>query len=311
VTQIGPIPTFTMTNNTVSNNRDRGVNLLLTGAAGVRDRSTGLFDFDPVRINLNQNIIDANGSEGVFYRADADMNQSKFVYLDNFTFPSDNRQAGFWGPNEPEFTFLNFGSLNGNTMYMEPYLNLESVQNSLFIATGNTIRNNGFGGVTGEGIRIEVGTGAYVAADIRNNTLGGNLEADFASSSFHSAGNTFNSANTSGANTFDYIYLDDIAQMDLRFQNNTGNQIAPSDLGAVYTNLDVLKASVLGPIGVINRDASFFQVDNGPNLNSPNNRFFNFGATQNIQNAFNNGNYNIRSIGDPVWPNPGFTPFLP
>jgi hypothetical protein len=311
VTQIGPIPTFTMTNNTVSNNSDRGVNLLLTGAAGIRDRSTSLFDFDPVRINLNQNVIDGNGSEGVFYRADADMNQSKFVYLDNFTFPNNDRTAGFWEPFEPEFGFLNFGSLNGNTMYMEPYLNLESVQNSLFIATGNTIRNNGFGGVTGEGIRIEVGTGTYVAADVRNNTLGGNLEADFASSSFLSAGNTFNSANTSGANTFDYIYLDDIAQMDLRFQNNTGNQIAPSDLGAIYTNLDTLKQSFFGFFPVQDRDASFFQVDNGPNLNSPNNIFNNFGGTQNVQSAFNNGGYNIRGAADPAWPNPGFTPFLP
>ena len=307
----GPIPQLTMTNNVFSNNADRGVNLLLTGAAGVRDRTNPLINFDPVRISMNNNVVDANGSEGVFYRADADMNQSKFVYLDNTGFPGDNRQAPFWGPNQASFTSLNLGSVNGNTMYMAPYLNLESVQNSLFTAVGNTIRNNGTGGLTGEGIRIEVGTGSYVAADLRNNTLGGNLEADYASASFLSAGNTFDSADTSGVDTFDYIYLDDIAQLDLRFQNNTGNQIAPSDLGAVYTNLDVLKASVLGPIGVINRDASFFQVDNGPNLNSPNNRFFNFGATQNIQNAFNNGNYNIRSIGDPVWPNPGFTPFLP
>ncbi len=311
VTEFGPIPSFTMTGNTVSNNNDRGVNLLITGAAGIRDRSTGVFNFDPVRINLNQNVIDGNGSEGVFYRADADMNQSKFVYLNNTGFPSDNRQAPFWDPGQFNFTVLNFGSLNGNTMYMEPYLNLESVQNSLFIATGNTIRNNGFGGVTGEGIRIEVGTGAYVAADIRNNTMGGNLEADFASSSFLSAGNTFDSADTSGVNTFDYIYLDDIAQMDLRFQNNTGNQIAPSDVGAIYTNNDTLKASVLGPLGVLQRDASFFQVDNGPNLNSPNNIFNNFGATQNIQSAFTNGNYNLRGAADPAWPNPGFTPFLP
>jgi len=311
VTEIGPIPSFTMTNNTVSNNADRGVNLLLTGAAGVRDRSTGALIFDPVRINLNQNVIDGNGSEGVFYRADSDMNQSIFVYLGNTGFPSDDRLAPFWDPSLPQFTSLNLGSVNGNTMYMDPYLNLVSVQNSLFTATGNTIRNNGFGGVTGEGIRIEVGTGSYVAADIRNNTLGGNLEADFASSSFLSAGNTFDSANTSGVNTFDYIYLDDIAQMDLRFQNNTGNQIAPSDLGAIYTNADLLKASVLGPIGVTRRDASFFQVDNGPNLNSPNNIFNNFGSTQDIQSAFTNGNYNLRSIGDPAWPNSGFTPFLP
>ena len=308
---IGPIPQLTLTNNVISNNADRGVNLLLTGAAGTRDRSSGSIFFAPVRISLNDNVIDANGSEGVFYRADADLNQSKFVYLGNTGFPSDDRLAPFWDPGLPQFTFLNFGSVNGNTMYMEPYLNLESLQNSLFNVVGNTIRNNGTGGVTGEGIRLEVGTSSYVAADIRNNTLGGNLEADLATASFLSAGNTFDSANTSGVNTFDYIYLDDIAQLDLRFQNNTGNQIAPSDLGAVYTNRDLLKESVLGIIGVVNRDASFFQVDNGPNLNSPNNTFINFGATQDVQNAFTNGNFNLRSIGDPAWPNPGFTPFLP
>lgn len=311
VAEVGPLPQLTITNNVFSNNADRGVNLLLTGAAGSRDRSNPLIDFDPVRISMNNNVVDANGSEGVFYRADSDMNQSKFVYLSNTGFTGDNRQAPFWGPNEFNFTSLNLGSVNGNTMYMAPYLNLESVQNSLFTAVGNTIRNNGTGGVTGEGVRIEVGTGSYVAADLRNNTFGGNLEADYASSSFLSAGNTFDSADTSGVDTFDYIYLDDIAQLDLRFQNNTGNQIAPSDFGAVYTNPDVLKASVFGPFGVINRDVSFFQVDNGPNLNNPNNIFNSFGATQNIQNAFNNGGYNIRSIGDPAWPNPGFTPFLP
>jgi hypothetical protein len=177
--------------------------------------------------------------------------------------------------------------------------------------TDNTIQNNGVDTVTGEGLRIEVGTGSYVAADIQGNTFGGNLEEDVVTSSFLSAGDTFDSVDTSGNLTFDYVYLDDTAQMDMRFQNNSGNQIAPSDAGAVYTNLDPLKAQFFGPIGVQNRDVSFFQVENGPFLNNPNNTFINFGVTQDIQEAFTAGNYNLRAAADPAFPNIGFAPFLP
>lgn len=311
VTETGPLPQLTIANNVISNNVGRGVSLLLSGAAGVRDRELGVagFNFDPVRISLLDNTIQANGEEGVFFRGDTNMNQSRFTYLANTGAPNDDNQN--FSPFRPEFDLYNLGTYNGNTGYMEPYLNLNSVQNTLFEVRGNTIRNNGRGGVTGEGLRIDVGTGAYVAADVQNNVFGGNLEADFATASFLSAGNTFDSADTAGANTFDYIYLDDVAQMDLRFQTNTGNQIDVTDVGAFYTNNDTLKAQFYGTIGVLNRDASFFQVDNGPNLNSPNNIFNNFGITQNIQNAFNTGNYNIRGAADPVWPNPGFLPFLP
>jgi len=311
VTEIGPVPQFTASNNVISNNAGRGVSLLLNGAAGTRDRELGVagFDFDPVRISLLDNTIEANGEEGVFFRGDTNMNQSRFVYLANTGAPNDDNQN--FSPFRPEFQFLNVGTYNGNTGYMVPYLNLHSVQNTLFEVRGNTIRNNGRGGVTGEGVRIDVGTGAYVAADVQNNVFGGNLEADLATSSFLSAGNTFDSADTAGQNTFDYIYLDDVAQMDLRFQTNTGNQINVTDVGAFYTNNDTLKAQFYGVIGVLNRDASFFQVDNGPNLNSPNNIFNNFGITQDVQSAFNAGNYNIRGAADPIWPNPGFLPFLP
>jgi hypothetical protein len=311
VTETGPLPQLTIANNVISNNAGRGVSLLLNGAAGLRDRDLGVagFNFDPVRISMLDNTIQANGEEGVFFRGDTNMNQSRFTYLGNTGAPNDDNQN--FSPFRPEFDLYNLGTYNGNTGYMEPYLNLNSVQNTLFEVRGNTIRNNGRGGVTGEGLRIDVGTGAYVAADVQNNVFGGNLEADFATSSFLSAGNTFDSADTSGQNTFDYIYLDDVAQMDLRFQTNTGNQIDVTDVGAFYTNNDTLKAQFYGTIGVLNRDASFFQVDNGPNLNSPNNIFNNFGITQDIQNAFNTGNYNIRAAADPIWPNPGFLPFLP
>lgn len=306
VTESGAVPQFTMSNNLVSNNGQRGVNLQLTGASGTRDREFGASVFDPVRITLTDNTIVSNGTEGVYMRADSDMNQSRFIFLGNPVVDNTN-----YSPFRPEFFALNAGSVNGNTAYMAPYLNLRTVQNSLLTMTGNTIQNNGVGTVTGEGLRIDVGTGSYVAADIQNNVFGGNLEEDLVTSSFLSAGNTSDSQGTTTVNTqFDYIYLDDTAQLDMRFQNNSGNQIAPSDLGAIYTNLDVLKQQFFGA-GVVSRDASLFQVDDGPNLNSPNNTFINFGSTQNIQGAFTNGNYNLRGAADPAWPNIGFAPFLP
>jgi len=314
VTETGAIPQFTMTDNIVSNNNGRGVNIALTGASGRRDREFGLAIFDPVRIRLDNNTIVSNGAEGISYRADSNMNQSRFVFLRNFPDPPF---AGFsnldFSPFQAQFLNLNVGSINGNTAYLAPYLNLRTVQNSLFTVTNNTVQNNGVNGINGrgEGIQIDVGTGSYVAADIRNNAFGGNLQEDLVTSSFLSAGNTSDSVNVTGDLTFDYVYLDDTAQLDMRFLNNTGNQVAPSDFGAVFTNADPLKSQFFGAIGVTQREAALFQVDNGPNLNNPNNVFSNFGVTQDIQAAFTNGSYNIRAAADPAFPNLGFAPFLP
>lgn len=310
-TESGAVPQFTMTNNLVSNNNGRGVNLLLTGASGTRDRENGASIFDPVRITLTDNTVVSNGAEGIFYRADSNMNQDRFVYIANFPNPPNlNDNNASYSPFQAPFFALNAGSVNGNTAYLAPFFNLRTVQNSLFTMTGNTVQNNGVNTVTGEGLRIDVGTGSYVAADIQNNVFGGNLEEDVVTSSFLSLNNTRDSVDNTGNNTFDVVYLDDTAQLDMRFQTNSGNQIAPSDVGAVYNNADPWKVVSQG-VGVLNRDASFFQVDNGPNLNSPNNTFINFGTTQNIQGAFTNGNYNLRGAADPAWPNIGFAPFLP
>ncbi len=319
VTATGAIPQLTMTGNTVTNNARRGVNILMTGAAGLRDRENGNSIFDPILVTIDNNTISSNGLEGIFVQADANMNQSRFAYLPNFPFPNppfnpaDQRPQTpfFYDPLLPNFTNFNIGSVNGNTAYQATYLNLRTVQNSFLTVTNNFIQNNGAGTVSGEGLSINVGTGAYVAADVQNNTFGGNLDGDFTTSSFLSAGQTEASVETTGNNRWDVIFLDDTAQFDLRFQNNTGNQIAPTDAGALYTQFDLLKAIVMGNVGVVNRDASLFQVDNGPNLNNPNNAFINFGVTQDIQNSFTTGNYNLRGAADPLFPNIGFAPFLP
>ena len=325
-TEAGPIPQITINNNLISQNTRKGANILLTGAGGVRDRATAPGFLDLTLITFTNNTIVSNGEEGIFYRADSDMNQSRFVYLPNFPDPPE---TGFdntnYSPFSPEFLALNIGSVNGNTEYVAPYLNLRTVQNSYLTVTDNTIQNNGTGGVTGEGLFIKVGTGSYVAGDIQNNVFGGNLEEDFRTASFLSAGQTFDSVDNTGDGTRDFVYLDDTAQLDVRFQNNSGNQIdanARGDneiltdnlgLGATYSNPDPLKEQFFGPISVLRRRADLFQVDNGPGLNDPNNIFQSLGVTQNINNNFSRAgtNYNVRAAADPLFPNIGFAPFLP
>jgi len=321
--ETGPIPKITISGNQITQNARRGANVLLTGAGGTRNRELGASEFDPIEITFTNNTISSNGAEGIFYRADSDMSQNRFVYLPNFPIvgPPANNNLNF-SPFRSEFFALNNGSVNGNTSYLPPYLNLRTVQNSYLTVTGNTIQNNGTGGVTGEGLFIKVGTGSYVAGDIQNNVFGGNLEEDFRTASFVSADETFTSVDNTGDGTFDFIYLDDTAQLDLRFQTNSGNLIDPSsggdsqvpaeNLGATYTQFDRLKRNgFYGDINVLRRQTDLFQVDNGPGLNDPNNIFTTFGVTQNIQNAFSNGGYNLRAAADPMFPNIGFPPFLP
>lgn len=329
VTESGAIPQVTIDGNLISQNNRRGANVRLTGAAGTRDRENGNATFDPVRITFNDNTIVSNGEEGVFVRADSDMNQSRFTYLANFPDPPhvgfDRLQIfPFYDPLQPQFQAFNAGSVNGNTAFLgnhngnSAYLNLRTVQNTMLTVTNNTIQNNGTNTVTGEGLFINVGTGSYLAADVQDNVFGGNLEQDFRTASFLSAGETFTSLDTTGDQTFDVIYHDDTAQFDLRFQNNSGNQILPESLGddvnplgATYTTLDPLKAITMGNLGAQRRNASLFQVENGANLDNPNNTFINFGITQPINGAFGTGGYNIRAAADPLFPNIGFAPFLP
>lgn len=324
LTETGPIVQFTMTDNLVSNNTQRGVNLLLTGAAGIRNREFGS-NFDPGRITMTGNTIVSNGTEGVYFRGDSNMNQGRLTYLANFPNPApanpvDGRPRTFanYDPNQIEFLSDNFGTVNGNTAFASEapdgavgYLNLRTVQNTFLTLVGNTVQNNGVGTVTGEGLVLSVGTGSYLAADVRNNVFGGNLEEDLRTESFLSAGNTYASVDDTGATNFDAIYHDDTAQLDMRFLGNSGNQILLTSDGATYTNGDTLKQITQGTIGVLDRDAAFFQVDDGGNLDNPNNTFINFGITQDVDGAFISGRFNLRGAADPLFPNIGFAPFLP
>lgn len=304
----GPAPNILLDENTISLNGRIGVNIRLQGGNGAA--LPGVIDGvnqlrpKPViasldslnRITLTGNTIASNGEEGVFMRADADMNQNRIVFTENIGADFDINttfnyaaQAGF-DPADVDDRFL--------------WLNFDTVQNSVLTVVGNTIQSNGTNNVNGQGLEIRVGTGAYVAADVRDNIFGGNLEADLYTASFMSdvtiqpdgtalATNPFDGLDNSGEGVFDVVYLEDAALLDLRFTGNVGDQINPQentffltttteavDIAATYTNLtDPIKGATL-------RDASVFKIDDFANLNAPTNNFVELGTTQNIQNAF-------------------------
>ncbi|MEZ6122537.1 MAG: hypothetical protein R3C49_05095 [Planctomycetaceae bacterium] len=342
LTAVGPIVTMLIQDeNIISNNGQRGINLALNGAAGFRNRESGTLladtTFDPGRILITgNNQIVANGAEGIFFRSDADFNQLRATPLPNSPFPNPpfnpandrpfnnnlyNPQVNatpFSPFNTADiFQVSNINTLNQKSAFATEagdgsggYLNLRTVQNTVLTVLGNTVMNNGTNGLAGDGLVLSVGTGTYLAADVRENTFSGNAGPDFRTESFLSAGNTPNSIGTAGVGTNDIIFHDDTAQLDLRFILNQGNLIDLSSSGATYTNNDALKADWLGA-GVTDRYAAFFQVDNGPSLNAPTNSFINFGTTQPIAPEFISADFNLRGAADPMFPNIEFGPFLP
>ena len=308
-------PILNFVDNDITRNNGRGANIITTGSVGTR-----LFA-GPARINFlnggtGGNVISANGLEGIFYMADPQIASNRTINLSNTNEPvmgMNDLPPALWDDRiDAMFT----------PSYDSDFRNLATVNNTFLTVAGNTIQNNGtrgvdsdmIGGVDGDGLYIRVGTNAYVAADVRGNAYGGNLLDDFRTESFISAANAV-SVNRMGANTVDSVVLKDTAQLDLRFGGaganvNTGNQINVSGGGVAHTND--------GLTGAVN--ATLFQVDNGPGLNA-NNSFIQFLVPQDINAAFTAGPYFLRTVADPMFPNPAFpvtnppagppAPFLP
>lgn len=340
----GPAPNINLLENTITLNGRIGVNIRLQGGNGAALPGVGFLDGTeqlrpkPVaanldfinRITLDGNTISSNGEEGVFMRADADMNQNRIVFTQNVGMNFDINTTGNFAAQA--------GFDPGDVDSRFPFLNFDTVQNSLLTVVNNTIQSNGTNSVNGEGLEIRVGTGAYVAADVRDNIFGGNLQADLYTGSFMSdvtiqadgtalATNPFDSLDNSGQGVFDVLYLEDAALLDMRFTGNTGDQINPQentffltttteavDITATYSNLtDPLKGATL-------RDASVFKIDDFAGLNAPTNNFVELGATQNIQDAFSGDplaapgtvdqfrNFTILNGSiEPLWPEEPFT----
>lgn len=145
-----------------------------------------------------------------------------------------------------------------NTYLLYNFLNYATTLNSAFVLTDSTVSNNGsatpYVNSTNNvnGLEIDVSTRSYVAADIRNNTFHGNTLDDVATASFQASTGGFNAngtisvtglLNTPGSIDelvagVDRIFLEDTAQLDMRFMHNVGDQIHVSSAGSNNPNMN-------------------------------------------------------------------------
>lgn len=305
----GPIPDITIADNIISRNNRIGVNARFNGGAGRFDLRTRPVNTDPAPVNtddylqltLTGNTIVSNGEEGIFLRADSDMTQNRIVFVPNLDIEMD----GAFDDNQVSPATVEMFSAfpAGDVDATLPFLNLATVQNTLFTVVGNTIQSNGTNTINGEGLEIRVGTGAYVAADVRDNIFGGNLEEDLFTATFHSDLDLVNAArvdpldsvDNDGEFNFDAVVLDDAALLDMRFSGNVGDQINPledvaflddpgtidptttlaQDINILFTNADPFKGAT--------RRSGAFKIDDAFGLFSPANTFVELGVPQAVK----------------------------
>lgn len=354
-------------NNTSSRfNDERGLDIQLEGNVGGRGVQG---DFDsPIDIAVTNSNFSNNGQEGIFFQTNTGVIQNAEVqiqntgatntanppvvthnylppYDPNFNLNSGNPGGGRntgnfsngFNTNTRAGNFNNGGRYNGtnyewNNMYADMVVN--------FTATGNTIRDNGVNGVGApdHGMVMRISTNSYVLADVQSNVFSGNGLDDFRTESFITTdangvalqpSASVNNAGSAVNNVFDSVFLDDTAQMDLRFLANTGDQINVTSKGAFYTNNDPGKQNTPSNNGdglgtgtrdfpnfsATNRPADIFVLDNAPVVQASN-TFIQNAIPQNIMTGPQgflgvggsqpNGysQRNVPLFGDPNFPPP-------
>ena len=95
------------------------------------------------------------------------------------------------------------------------------------------------------------------------------------------------------------VFLDDTAQLYMRFTGNTGNAI---NLGNPFNNGAYYGPDPTGLKGLNSRSAQLFQIDDGYNLNAPVNTFITNGVTQNIVNEFYTAGWYLAPSANPLFP---------
>jgi hypothetical protein len=128
------------------------------------------------------------------------------------------------------------------------------------------------------GLEIDVSTRSYVAADIRNNVFHGNTLDDVATASFQASTGGFNAngtisttglLNTPGSIDevvagVDRIFLEDTAQLDMRFMHNVGDQLSISNTNSNNPNMNANGAFRTDPntkVNPANQSTAIFQVN--------------------------------------------------
>ena len=330
----------TITNSEIVNNKLSGVNILLEGRMG-EYRMPGFDTTGKVStITLANNSISSNGEFGVKMEQNAGIQPDVFV---DFFSPKQTDPAT---PFNPRFMQPTTGTNTGNnTDLLDGYLlsnwmNLWTDNNAKLVMTNNNIQFNGMSGNlrAADGVYIRVSSDSYLAADIRNNTISGNVANDVHIESFTQYNPVTGVAYIPAASGpkvdggLSRVYLDYTAQMDLRFTGNVGNSLnIQNPLVNSFANLQG-NSTPNGAFMAADpykdrysydnpraRLVQLFQVDDGGNLNSKN-LFSQNGITEDVYDSFYNADFHLRTVADPLFPNPLFPqdyfsnpgdPFLP
>ena len=337
----------TLTNTNIVSNKGSGVFINMVGQMGgyraynfstQTNVSSGYnkFVFDNVNISNN-------GNYGIYFEANpADMEHVIWGFFSNDPNPLPTNY-----PLQPQdlagLSIFNYGE-NANirdSFVLSNWMDVSSNSNSQLTLTNSRIQGNGQNHdlSNADGIKLRVGTSAYLSADIRDNVMSGNVGADLRVESFVQYNPVtkvvfaLQPATHGSATTLSTVELDPTAQLDMRLTGNVGNTINITDPainafgtlpgnasgnGAIFPWDPEKDRFSTAPPGSV-RLAQLFQIDDGLNLNSTNS-FISNGVTQDISNQFFNADFYLRTVADPLFPNnlfplnsingPG-NPFLP
>lgn len=333
-----------VTNTSIVHNGLSGVNIQLLGRMG-GDHQGYFGPSTENNITFDSNFIANNGNYGIFFEQNAALQVRQ---ADGTLY----RRELFFNPPTDPATPLNPNNLNAfawntgdNTdivggAYLSNWMNLSTVQSTVLTLTNNQIVYNGNQPTLslGDGVKIRVGTNSYLAADVRNNKISGNVGTDFYVESFDAYNPATNAVPPIPASTaatppaLSTVYLDDTAQMDLRFTGNTGNIvsiISPfNNFGGTLPGNVSPNGAFFPPEGLkdrysldnpVPRLVQLFQLDDGLNVDS-NNVFTSNCLDQSLFNEFSGASWHLRAGADPNFPNPLFpldfntspgNPFLP
>ncbi|WP_010585564.1 beta strand repeat-containing protein [Schlesneria paludicola] len=328
-----------VTNSTIVNNGQSGVRIELLGHSG-GDRwsryggQSGINTF-----NFTGNVISNNGTYGLFFESNPGLIQ-------------DQRQYGFFSPPDPPGSSnvplnpvdyvnstggyaMNYGASGiasskiKDGFLLSNWMNLATVSNSQLFLTNNKIKENGQNQDinNADGIKLRIGTGSYLAADLQGNDLRGNVGSSIRTESFIQYNQTNGAVlvqlpSVKGSlTTPSQVELDPTAQLDLRMNNNIGNTAnfvnpmtnlsggllgSDSPNGAVWIWEGLKDPFDTRPPG-FPRLAQLFQIDDAFNVNS-NNSFISsisgVGVTQDLQAQLYDANYYLRPTAAGTFPNP-------
>lgn len=297
--------------------------------SGLNGVNIDIFGTTANNFTFDGNTIERSGRHGVFFNSNAGTDTAAFNNVNGYRFfdvDLPQPTAPVATPFNPAAFFaasagaratgnsaaaLPFGAnAPGGTAYSN-YMDVTSSAVTTFDFFSNNVRFNGQSGIDGDGLFINVSTDSLVVADIggdigsgQGNTFTGNRQSDFRTASFRktdAAGNVIAkpASTAAGSPALDRIFLDDTAQMDLRFFNNTGNSINAGTGFATYA-----PEFLLGPNTT--RFAQIFQMEGSAADINANNSFISLGIPQAVGTNLNGAGAFTPTANDGIFPNAGF-----